>query len=134
MPVLDGGGLVRNHHSVAERIFVDSGIVIDPVVARLERGFPAPGQELFTVDIDFGRPLIRFTVETGDLVVVLAVDPAAGKLGRSENRMNIIIPNSTAPITLKSRWITAARFAVLVAPALESSAVTQVPMFCPSVM
>lgn len=85
MPVLDGGGLVRNHHSVAERIFVDSGIVIDPVVARLERGFPAPGQELFTVDIDFGRPLIRFTVETGDLVVVLAVDPAAGKLGRSEN-------------------------------------------------
>ena len=40
----------------------------------------------------------------------------------------------TAPITLNNKWITAARFAVLLAPALDKSAVIQVPMFCPSVI
>ena len=51
-----------------------------------------------------------------------------------ENITNIPMPNTTAPTTLKSRWITAARFAVRFAPRLDNRAVTQVPMFCPRVM
>ena len=46
-----------------------------------------------------------------------------------ENTINITMPKSTAPITLKLKWMAAARFAVLWAPALAIMAVTQVPMF-----
>ena len=39
--------------------------------------------------------------------------------------------NRIVPIRLKYRWIMDARFAFLLAPIEEISAVTQVPMFCP---
>ncbi len=53
-------------------------------------------------------------------------------IGRLKKK--IMAPNSTAPVTLKSKWITAALFAVLEVPVEEIIAVTQVPMFCPKVM
>ena len=51
-----------------------------------------------------------------------------------ENMPNITTPNRKAPTTLNNKWITAARFAVRWAPRLDKSAVTQVPIFWPSVM
>ena len=45
-----------------------------------------------------------------------------------------ITPKSTAPITLKERWMEAALRAVRLPPRADSSAVTQDPMFSPRVM
>ena len=70
-----------------------------------------------------------WNTEISTLLMVLCAQAAS-----AENRTNMTIPKITAPTTLKSRWITAARLAVRLAPILESSAVTQVPMFCPRVM
>ncbi|MPM35453.1 hypothetical protein SDC9_82045 [bioreactor metagenome] len=44
------------------------------------------------------------------------------------------IINKSVPVTLNKRCITAALFAVLLAPMLASRAVTHVPMFCPKIM
>lgn len=59
---------------------------------------------------------------------------AAPHAALKRNRTNMIMPKTTAPMTLNSRWITEALFAFFPAPALEIRAVTQVPIFWPSVM
>ena len=46
----------------------------------------------------------------------------------------IPIPKTIAPKLLNVRWITEARFAFLLAPALDKIAVRQEPIFCPSVI
>ena len=63
--------------------------------------------------------------------LLMAEFPQSGKIA---NRIYIRMPKMTAPKTLKDRWITEARFPFLPDPALDKSAVTQVPMFWPRVM
>ena len=46
----------------------------------------------------------------------------------------MITPKIAAPHTLKDRWIIAARFPFLPELTLDKSAVTHVPIFCPSVI
>ena len=58
----------------------------------------------------------------------------AAKAGRRLKKINPIDPNTIAPMTLKVRCMTAARLAVRDPPILESMAVTQEPIFWPSVI
>ena len=72
------------------------------------------------------------TVWKIEISTLLIVDDA--NTGFSLKMIYITIPKITAPTVLNRRWIPAACFAVLLAPTLEISAVTHVPIFCPSVM
>ena len=54
--------------------------------------------------------------------------------GRIMEMIYIPIPNTIAPKLLKVRWITDARLALRLVPALDKSAVRQDPIFCPSVI
>ena len=76
--------------------------------------------------------VILNTVWKMEMSTLLIVDaPHAGKI---KNSTYMIMPNSTAPMTLKERWMTDARFPFLPEPTPDKSAVTQVPIFCPSVI
>ena len=44
------------------------------------------------------------------------------------------VSSTATPMTLNKRCTTAARFAFLLVPTEDKSAVTQVPMFCPMMM
>ena len=67
-----------------------------------------------------------------DICTALILD--AANAGRRANSIKPAAPNRIAPITLKLKCMTAARFAVLEPPTLDNSAVTQEPIFCPNVM
>ena len=53
---------------------------------------------------------------------------------RTARTMQNTLSSTATPMTLNSRWTTAARRAFLFVPTEESMAVTVVPMFCPMMM
>ena len=72
--------------------------------------------------------------ETTEEVLAVGLDASrmAGFIS-AETRLNTL-SQTMVPITLKERWIIAARLAFLLVPKEDSNAVTQVPMFWPMIM
>ena len=78
-------------------------------------------------------------VDTLKMMCAMAIcrrrlSPARALIHSANGRVSAMTIKSSDPIILNSRWTTAARCAVLLVPMEASSAVMQVPMFCPNRM